>query len=175
MAITGKGPLKQHYERRVAGLALRRIGIATLSVARAGRLNYDDRASLLNLRHRHPLARAGRLPRAARLCRPRHAAAPPPLFPSLPPRGRRLFTLLGGTRRLPARLHFGTRPADEGDACSLACLSPNRLRASPSLFPTFSQVLDMLGCGLPVCAVGLDSLSDLQGPAHSLLAHAPPP
>jgi len=79
VAITGKGPLKQHYERRVAGLALRRIGIATLSVARAGRLNYDDRASLLNLRHRHPLARAGRLPRAARLCRPRHAAAPPPL------------------------------------------------------------------------------------------------
>lgn len=81
VAITGKGPLKQHYERRVAGLALRRIGIATLSVARAGRLNYDDRASLLNLRHRHPLARAGRLPRAARLCRPRHAAAPPPLSP----------------------------------------------------------------------------------------------
>jgi hypothetical protein len=97
-----------------------------------------------------------------------------PLPPLSPPRGRRLFTLLGGTRRLPARLHFGTRPADEGDACSLACLSPNRLRASPSLFPTFSQVLDMLGCGLPVCAVGLDSLSDLQGPAHSLLAHAPP-
>ena len=42
VAITGKGPLKQHYERRVAGLALRRIGIATLSVARAGRLNDDD-------------------------------------------------------------------------------------------------------------------------------------
>ena len=44
VAITGKGPLKQHYERRVAGLALRRIGIATLCVARAGRLDYDDQS-----------------------------------------------------------------------------------------------------------------------------------
>ena len=32
----------------------------------------------------------------------------------------------------------------------------------------------MLGCGLPVCAVGLDSLSNLRGPAHSLLAYPPP-
>jgi len=97
VAITGKGPLKQHYERRVAGLALRRIGIATLWLEPAD------------------------------------------------------YPVLLGCADLGVCLHGSTSGLD---------------------LPM--KVLDMLGCGLPVCAVGLGSLSGLRGPAHSLLVHDPP-